>query len=231
MEENIIQPTQKQSFKIPLIVLIVNFILYSILGYLMMANMTLEDFTNFMTINPGGDRYTPEMIQKIFEQKQLMSWASGIGTGFGRIGAMVVIGVVLFFGFNLASKRQNFKTIFKCLIYADVVVLVQSYFSWQTLDLGHLDCFYQASITPLSVLSLLNVCNLEPYMIGVLRYVSVFEVLYFGTLAYFLVKNIPDVPKSQVIRITVYCYGIILLISMIRDIISLIASEKMASMM
>lgn len=41
MEENIIQPTQKQSFKIPLIVLIVTFILNVILGYVSMANMTV----------------------------------------------------------------------------------------------------------------------------------------------------------------------------------------------
>jgi len=230
MEENIIQPTQKQSFKIPLIVLIVTFILNVILGYVSMANMTVEDFTNLMSVTPGGNRYTPEMIQKMFERKQLMSWATGVGTGFGRFAAMVVIGVVLFFGFNLASKRQNFKTIFKCLIYADVVVLIQSFFAWWTLDLAHLDCYYQASVSPLSVLSLLNVCNLEPYMVGVLKFVSVFEVLYFGTLAYSLVKNIPDLPKSQVIRITAYCYGIILLISMIRDTLSLIGAEKLANM-
>ena len=56
MEENLIQPTQKQSFKIPLIVLIVTFILNVILGYVSMANMTVEDFTNLMSVTPGGDR-------------------------------------------------------------------------------------------------------------------------------------------------------------------------------
>ncbi len=230
MEENIIQPTQKQSFKIPLIVLIVTFILNVIMAYVSMANMTVEEYSHFISISPGADRYPAEMIQKSYEQKQLLSWVSGIGAGFTRLVSMLVIGVVLFFGFNLASKRQNFKTIFKCLIFAEIVVLIQSFFACLTTDLGHLDCYYQASITPLSILSLLNVCNLEPYMIGVLKYVSVFEVLYFGVLTYFLVKNIPDLPKSQVIRITAYCYGIILLISMIRDTLSLIGAEKLANM-
>lgn len=230
MEENMIQPTQKESFKTPLIILFAIFVLYSILGYYSLSQMTIEDFTHLMSITPGGDRYTPEMIQQSFEMKQTLSVITGIGTGVTRLVAMLVISVVIFFGFNIASKRQNFKTIFKCLIYAEIVVLIQSVWAMLTTDIGNLECYNQSQVTPLSVLSLLNACNLEAYMIGVLKYISVFEVLYFGLLVYFLVKNIPDLPKSQVIRITAYCYGIILLISMIRDTLSLIGAEKLANM-
>lgn len=230
MEENIINPTKKESFKKPLIVLVVLFVVYGILGYYSLSKMTFEDFTHLMSITPGGDRYTPEMIKQSFEMKQTLSWVTGISTGFTRLAAMVGISVVIFFGFNIASKRQNFKTIFKCLIYAEIVVLIQSVWATITTDVGSLECYNQSQITPLSVLSFLNVCNLEAYMIGILKYVSVFEVLYFGVLAYFLVKNIPDLPKNQVIKIAAYCYGIILLICMLRDTLSLIGMEKLANM-
>ena len=230
MEENLINPTKKESFQKPLIVLIVLFVVYGILGYYSLSKMTFEDYSHLMSITPGGDRSTPEMIKKTFEMKQTLSWVTGISTGFARLAAMVVISVVIFFGFNIASKRQNFKTIFKCLIYAEIVVLIQSVWSMITTDIGNLECYNQSQITPLSVLSFLNACNLEAYMIGVLKYISVFEVLYFGLLAYFLVKNIPDLPKNQVIKIAAYCYGIILLICMLRDTLTLIGTEKLANM-
>ena len=110
------------------------------------------------------------------------------------------------------------------------MVALQSICVTLTTDVGHLECYNQSQIAPLSVLSFLNVCNLEAYMIGILKYVSVFEVLYFGVLAYFLVKNIPDVPKNQVIKIAAYCYGIILLICMLRDTLTLIGTEKLANL-
>jgi hypothetical protein len=33
-------------------------------------------------------------------------------------------------------------------------------------------------------------------MIGILKYINIFEVMYFGVLSYFLVKSIPDQPKK-----------------------------------
>ena len=229
MEENMIQPTQKESFKTPLIVLIVLFVLYGIVGYFQTINITWEDYQNIMSVSPGGDRVPEEMQRKTYDSTQAFAFVSFIA-GITRLGAMLVVSVILFFGFNIASKRQNFKTIFKCVIYAEVVVFVQStIFAFLTMHF-HYDCYSQSQISPLSVLSFLNVCNLEAYMIGILKYVSVFEVLYFGVLAYFLVKNIPDVPKNQVIKIAAYCYGIILLICMLRDTLTLIGTEKLANL-
>lgn len=229
MEENIIQPPQKESFKKPLIVLIVLFVLYGIVSYLQTKSVTWEDYQNIMSVTPGGDRMSKEVMQSSYDATQNYAFVSLFG-GIARVISILFISLILYLGFNIASKRQVFNTIFKCVIYADVVILIQTIVMSLIMVHSHYDCYFQTQVVPLSVLSFLNVCNLEPYMIGILKYINIFEVMYFGVLSYFLVKSIPDQPKKQVIIIAACCYGIILILSMLRDTITLMGLEKMANM-
>ncbi|MCQ2974181.1 MAG: YIP1 family protein [Bacteroidales bacterium] len=229
MEDLSTQTKTKDSFKKPLIVLIIIYIIYGVLGFISAKYTPFEVFQQIITLGPKGDLIPVEQIQKQYELTQSLSWISIFLGGFSKISIMIVIGLALYIGFNIFETRQNFKTIMKCVIFSEFVFVIQTALVIPITFNGNFECFNQTLSFPFSILSLLDVCKLDAYMVGILRYINIFELTYFCLLAFLLVKNI-DLPKSKIIKVSVYSYGIILLISMTSSTISAMAIEKLANL-
>ncbi len=166
-----------------------------------------------LALNVLAESYTGEQIQEVLNIQERWNWLSYCIIPLLMLLKVSVIAVVLSIGCFFFERHIQYKKLFLIVTKAEFIFLFVGVFKtlWfyifkHDYSLEDLQHFY-----PMSVLNLIGHKDLRPWFIYPLQVVNVFEIIYWGILAYLLGKGL-QVSTDKGMTIVASSYGVGLLI-------------------
>lgn len=139
-----------------------------------------------------------ERIGEIIDFQKKWNWLTYLLMPIFYLLKFLLLSMWLLCGAILFSKKISFRQIFKVVIIAEFIWLIPSFLA--LIWFGFIDTNYSLidiqNFQPLSLLSLFDASEVEPWLIYPLKSINLFEVGYVTVLA-FALKNISEIDLNE----------------------------------
>lgn len=188
-----------------------NVFLFSIMTIILLAityiynEFLISDSTYYNTF---AEQLTAEKIDGLIEQTQKWSWLGYVIVPIIYFFKFSLIALILLTGFFFINKTVSFSVLFKAVMLAELpflflplIKLFWFLFVQTNYTFNDLQYFY-----PLSALQLFDVKSLAIWQIYPLQLLNVFEMVYWGLLAYWL-KRLLNITLTKSMEMVIASYG------------------------
>lgn len=158
--------------------------------------------------NTFAEQLTAEKIDGLIEQTQKWSWLGYVIVPIIYFFKFSLIALILLTGFFFINKTVSFSVLFKAVMLAELpflflplIKLFWFLFVQTNYTFNDLQYFY-----PLSALQLFDVKSLAIWQIYPLQLLNVFEMVYWGLLAYWL-KRLLNITLTESMEMVIASYG------------------------
>jgi hypothetical protein len=158
--------------------------------------------------NTFSEQLTEEKIEEAFSFNQKWSWLGYVFIPIIYLLKFSFISLVLLTGLFFINKTVSFSVLFKAVMLAEIpfllIPLIKLFwflFIQTQYTFNDLQYFY-----PLSALQLFDVKSLAIWQIYPLQLLNVFEMVYWGMLAYWL-KRLLNITLTKSMEMVIASYG------------------------
>ncbi len=158
--------------------------------------------------NTFSEQLTAEKIDEAFSFNQKWAWLGYVFIPIIYLLKFSLISLVLLTGFFFINKTVSFSVLFKAVMLAELpflflplIKLFWFLFVQTNYTFNDLQYFY-----PLSALQLFDVKSLAIWQIYPLQLLNVFEMVYWGLLAYWL-KRLLNITLTKSMEMIIASYG------------------------
>lgn len=193
-----------------------NYLLFATLGTITLGlNLLSKELLDIeeSIINSLAETLTNEEIQGLLSSRNKFQWVGFISSPLLLLIKISIISAILDAGCFFFNKEIRYKTLFNIVVKAEFLFLLAIIFKtlWfymfqQDYTLEDLQYFY-----PLSLLNIVGYEGLQPWFIYPLQIVNIFEIVYWGILAYLLGKTL-NITTDKGMSIVTSSYGVGLVI-------------------
>jgi len=180
-------------------------IIFSLVVVFLSNNFLISESLYYNTF---AEQLTAEKIDGLIEQTQKWSWLGYVFIPIIYLLKFSLISLVLLTGFFFIDKKVSFSLLFKAVMLAEIpfllIPLIKLFwflFIQTQYTFNDLQYFY-----PLSALQLFDVKSLAIWQIYPLQLLNVFEMVYWGLLAYWL-KRLLNITLTKSMEMVIASHG------------------------
>jgi hypothetical protein len=180
-------------------------IIFSLVVVFLSNNFLISESLYYNTF---AEQLTAEKIDGLIEQTQKWSWLGYVIVPIIYFFKFSLIALILLTGFFFINKTVSFSVLFKAVMLAELpflflplIKLFWFLFVQTNYTFNDLQYFY-----PLSALQLFDVKSLAIWQIYPLQLLNVFEMVYWGLLAYWL-KRLLNITLTKSMEMVIASYG------------------------
>jgi len=180
-------------------------IIFSLVVVFLSNNFLISESLYYNTF---AEQLTAEKIDGLIDQTQKWSWLGYVIVPIIYFFKFSLIALILLTGFFFINKTVSFSVLFKAVMLAELpflflplIKLFWFLFVQTNYTFNDLQYFY-----PLSALQLFDVKSLAIWQIYPLQLLNVFEMVYWGLLAYWL-KRLLNITLTKSMEMVIASYG------------------------
>lgn len=175
--------------------------------------------SNNVYYNSFVEQFSRDQVESMIEQSKKWEWVGYVIVLVSYFIKSILVAICLSLGVFFTIDRFAFKRVLNVAIAAEFIFLVPAVirllwflFVQTNFTLHDLQYFY-----PLSALNMFEPGQLEPWLIYPLQVLNVFELIYWGVLAFLLSRELPelDINRSMTVVMSSYGTGLVIWIVLI----------------
>jgi len=150
---------------------------------------------------------------QILDKQQKLQWLGYVFIPFITILKLLVVTIILSTGEVFYNLKLSFEKAFKVVLYSEAIFVIMEIIKllWVYLFVNNLSIEYLQFFTPLSLINIFNLGELEPWFIYPFQTLNIFELIYIYLLT-FNINKITDCGMGKATNLVLSTYGIGLII-------------------